>query len=129
MSGHSTQKYFKVYFALVILFLISYIVPEMMPDNKVMVLLSAFGIAIVKALMVCAYFMHLNTERKFVWYLLISCLTMMYLFYIALVPDIMRKEGHNWKSHIEVVMPENHHGHDDHHGDKHENTEHHEEKN
>lgn len=120
MSGHSTQKYFKVYFILLVLFLISYIVPETMPDNKTMVLLSAFGIAIVKALMVCAYFMHLNTEKKFVWYLLITCLTMMYLFYIALVPDIMRKEGHNWKSTIEVVMPDNHHGHGD--------SEHHEEK-
>jgi len=93
-----------------------------MPDNKTMVLLSAFGIAIVKALMVCAYFMHLNTEKKFVWYLLITCLTMMYLLYIALVPDIMRKEGQNWKSNIEVVMPDNHHG------DAHGKTEHHEEK-
>lgn len=120
MSGHSTSSYTKIYIVLVVLFIISYVVPEV-SSNQAAILISAFGIAVVKALVVAAYFMHLNTERKFVWYMLITTLSFMYLFYIALAPDIMKKEGHNWKSNIVVEVPEDtHHGDDSHaEGEKH----------
>lgn len=118
MSGHSANHYFKIYIALVILFLISWVVPEV-STNKIIVGLAAFGIAIVKAFMVVAYFMHLNVEKKFVWYMLITTLGFMYLMYIALKPDIQHKEGKHWKSNIVVEVPESHGHHgDEHHGEK-----------
>ena len=119
MSGHSTSHYTKIYFILLVLFVISVIFPEMFPDSKIIVGLTAFGIAFVKAFMVVAYFMHLNVEKKFVWYMLLTCLGFMYLMYIALKPDIERKEGLHWKSNIVVEVPEGH----GHHGD--EDKEHH----
>ena len=113
MSGHSSSHYFKIYFALVILFLISWVVPEV-SENKIIILLSAFGIAAVKAYMVVAYFMHLNIEKKFVLYMLITTLAFMYLLFVVLTADIKQKKGHNWKSNIVVEVPEGHGHHDDH---------------
>jgi hypothetical protein len=43
--------------------------------NKILTLITAFGIAIVKALIVAAFFMHLNVEKKYIWYVLLTMLT------------------------------------------------------
>jgi caa(3)-type oxidase subunit IV len=121
MSEHEHVNYKKIYIWLVIMFLISVIGPEMFPDNKAIVLITAFGIAVVKAIMVAGYFMHLAHEKRYIWYGFITSLSLLFLFIIAIAPDIMNKEGKNWKSTIEVVAEPKAHGdhganHSEHHG-------------
>ena len=121
MGEHGTKGYIKIYVILLVLFVVSVLGPEL--GIKAVTLITAFGIAIVKALMVCAYFMHLNTEKRYIWYMLITCLALLFMFFAALTPDIMAKEGRNWKSKIEFVNFNTHHG-DDHHGDDHHGEDH-----
>ena len=93
--AHSPGSYVKIWAILVILLTISVIGP--MAEIKVITLITAFGIAIVKALMVAAKFMHLNVEKRYIWYLLFTGLLFMFLFFTGISPDIMEAEGANWK--------------------------------
>ena len=63
---HSHPDYWKIYKWLLVLFLISVAGPALFPGIKGIVLLTAFGIAVVKALMVVSNFMHLNIEKHFI---------------------------------------------------------------
>ena len=51
--------------------------------GQIFVLVTAFGIAFVKAYLVAAKFMHLDVEKPFVWYLLTTCLVFMVLFFMG----------------------------------------------
>ena len=68
--GHnvSDQHYVKIWGILLVLLVISICGP--MLEIKVVTLITAFGIAIVKAWVVASYFMHLNIEKNI---LLICC--------------------------------------------------------
>jgi caa(3)-type oxidase subunit IV len=95
----------KVYWILLVLFVISVMGPEVArifeipaPWNKVLVLSTAFGIALVKAYYVVAYFMHLKFEKKIVSYMLVTTLVFMFLFFFAVAPDVMKHEGSNWSN-------------------------------
>ncbi len=103
--GHHGPGYVKVYVILLVLFLISVAGPEVKDSvsemtsplvAKWMVLITAFGIAFVKAYYVCAYFMHLKFERKIVTYMLTTTIVFMLLFFFAVSPDVMRHDGSNW---------------------------------
>lgn len=93
---HSHPNYFKIWVTLVVLLVLSVAGP--MLGVPWLTLITAFGIAIVKALMVAAYFMHLNIEKKIIWYLLLVCLSLMIFFFFAIAPDIMAHHGTNWRS-------------------------------
>jgi caa(3)-type oxidase subunit IV len=92
---HSVSSYVKIWGILVVLLIISVVGP--MAEIKVITLVTAFGIAIVKALMVAAKFMHLNVEKRYIWYLLFTGLLFIFLFFTGIAPDIMKGEGSNWK--------------------------------
>ena len=137
---HSIKPYLKIYYWLLGLFLISFVGPfiadEFMASEdgisyttfgQIFVLVTAFGIAFVKAYLVAAKFMHLDVEKPFVWYLLTTCLVFMVLFFAAVSPDIQNHSGDNWtnegakaavKAGIEKGRKQLHH-HDDDHGDDH----------
>jgi caa(3)-type oxidase subunit IV len=67
---------------------------EMSPTAaKITVLVTAFGIAFVKAYFVIAYFMHLKFEIKYVQYMLGTTVVFMLLFFSAVAPDVMRHDG------------------------------------
>ena len=105
MAGHRHPSYFKIYILLVALFLVSWAGPEVSDrifgedtvSGFVFVLFAAFGIAIVKAYYVCAYFMHLKFEKIYAPYLLLTMLALMFVFFFGTASDAMLKEGHNWK--------------------------------
>ena len=63
---------------------------------RLLTLISAFGIAIVKAYLVCRYFMHLNIEKKWVAYILGFMLALMLVFFGGVSPDVSRHEGLRW---------------------------------
>lgn len=87
-------KYIKIYLILLGLLIVSILGPEL--GNTFITLITAFGIAIVKAYMVCAYFMHLNVEKKIIWYMMIISLVLVFVFYFGTAPDIQKADGHQW---------------------------------
>lgn len=92
--------YFKIYVTLLVLFLVSVAGPVVgdLVGSKALVLFTAFGIAVVKAYLVCAHFMHLNVEKRYITYLLTTTLVFMFLFYAGVSPDVMEHHGRNWKN-------------------------------
>ena len=94
-AEHSIN-YVKMWVILLILLAISIIGP--MFDILILTLVTAFGIAVVKALMVASYFMHLNTEKKYIWWLLIGSLLFLIALFVGMAPDIYKDGGTNWRN-------------------------------
>lgn len=94
------KHYNKIYYTLVALFLVSWAGPAVgdLVHSKALVLVTAFGIAVVKAYLVCAHFMHLNVEKRYVSYLLTVSLVFMFLFFAGAGPDVMEHRGRNWEN-------------------------------
>jgi len=65
-------------------------------DLRIVTLLTAFGIAFVKAYLVAKHFMHLNVEKPIVHYMLGACLAFLVVFFAAISPDVMNHEGRRW---------------------------------
>ena len=65
----------------------------------VMTLLTAFGIAFVKAFIVIKYFMHLTVEKKYIGFLLLTMVAFMLVFVGGVSPDVMKHEGQRWVNH------------------------------
>lgn len=93
---HGPMYYVKVWGILLVLFAISVIGPEL--GIRWVTLVTAFGIAVVKAGMVAAYFMHLNIEKRYIHWMLWSMLIFVFVFFAGIATDIMKPEGHNWKN-------------------------------
>ncbi len=103
MSEHAEHhvNYVKIWAILLCLLVVSILGP--MIGIKAVTLITAFGIAIVKAYLVAKNFMHLNIEPRFAVYLLCTVLVFMLLFFAGAAPDVMKHEGTNWvKPAIEV---------------------------
>ncbi|GDX80493.1 hypothetical protein LBMAG42_23040 [Deltaproteobacteria bacterium] len=111
-ATHEDAHYIKIWAILVALLVVSVTGP--MLEIRVVTLLTAFGIAVVKAFLVAKHFMHLDTEKKFVVQLLVVCLGLVFLFFMATSPDIMKHFGMNWvnESAKNANIPEKivHHG-------------------
>jgi caa(3)-type oxidase subunit IV len=110
-------NYIRVWAILCVLLVVSALGPLL--EIRVVTLVTAFGIAIVKAYMVCVNFMHLNVEKRYVVYLLSTCLVFMLLFFTASAPDVMKFEGTNWEKPIVRTPPPAEH-HEGGHGGAHE---------
>jgi caa(3)-type oxidase subunit IV len=91
---HAHPSYVRIW--LILLGLLAVSVTGPMIGIRAVTLVTAFGIAIVKAFMVCRYFMHMNLERRYITYLVGSMLVLMFLMVGALSPDIMHHQGANW---------------------------------
>ena len=120
-DAHSPAHYVKVWGILVALLVVSVLGPEL--GIKSVTLFTAFGIAVIKAYMVAKNFMHLNVEKRFVVYLLMTALAFMFLFYAGVAPDVMQHHGDNWKNvaadaevQRALAAGAENHGHGDDHG-------------
>ena len=119
-AHHSASYYIRIYWILAALLVVSIVGPlyadaDFIPKalTGTIVLVTAFGVAIVKTIMVAGKFMHLDVEKKFVWWLLITCLVAMFICFAGLAPDIMNDRGANWINHNDFVttIPDVHHCH------------------
>ena len=90
------RHYVKVWGILVVLLAVSVLGPLM--EIPLLMLITAFGIAIVKILMVAANFMHLKFEIRYIWFLLTAALLAMLVLFMGLLPDITKHEGANWEN-------------------------------
>lgn len=97
-------NYVKVWGILLVLLVVSIAGPFL--GIKIVTLLTAFGIAIVKAYLVAKNFMHLNIEPRYAIYLLTTMLVFMLLFFAGVAPDVMKHEGRNWVKPIVQVEGE-----------------------
>jgi caa(3)-type oxidase subunit IV len=93
-TTHAHPSYVRIYFALLGLLAISLIGPTL--GIPIVTLVTAFGIAIVKATMVAAYFMHLDIEERYVWYILLVMLGFMLVMFAGIAPDVLAPSGQNW---------------------------------
>ncbi len=105
-SHHAPIYYVKIWALLLVLLVVSILGP--MLGHKVLTLITAFGIAIVKALIVAAFFMHLNIEKKYVWYILFAMLAMVGMFFFGTAADIMKPTGSNWEKVTALKLIEEH---------------------
>jgi caa(3)-type oxidase subunit IV len=88
------KHYKKIYGILVILMIVTVVGPEL--GIQWLTLITAFGIAVVKAYLVCKNFMHLNVQPRYVIYMLSTALVFMLLFYAGTAGDVQKHSGDNW---------------------------------
>jgi caa(3)-type oxidase subunit IV len=94
-AGHGTHRnYVKIWSILVVLLVVSVIGP--FAGIRVVTLITAFGIALVKAYMVAKNFMHLDVEKPIIQWLMAVALVLMVLMFSGLAPDVMKDRGRNW---------------------------------
>ena len=99
MSDHTHEShYIKIWAILCVLLVVSVVGPFVGEATgiPIITLITAFGIAFVKAYMVAKNFMHVNVEKPVVHYFLVTCLVFVVLFFAATAPDVMKQEGSNW---------------------------------
>jgi len=102
-SGHSVHRnYVGIWGLLVVLLVISVVGP--FAGIRLITLLTAFGVALVKAYLVAKNFMHLDVEKPIIHWLLAVILTLMVLLFSGVSPDVMKHRGRNWER-IEVAQP------------------------
>ena len=110
-ASHTATPYVKVWALLVLLLSISLLGPLI--EIPAVTLITAFGIALVKAFLVAVYFMHLHIEKRYIRYMFYSMLLMVGLLFAGTVTDIMQPAGHRWE-HPAVLEHtkayETHHG-------------------
>jgi caa(3)-type oxidase subunit IV len=93
---HGPGHYVRIWALLMVLLIISILGP--MLGHPILTLITAFGIAVVKAIIVAAYFMHLSIEKRYIWYMLTAMLLMVALFFAGVASDIHRLNGRNWQN-------------------------------
>ena len=100
-NGHSHPPYILIWFLLVVLFVAS--VAFSLFSSVVVGVVFAFFIAVVKALMVASYFMHLNIEPRFVWYMMFLALGAVFIMWLGIAPDVMEVNGAHWTKSADVL--------------------------
>jgi len=107
MSAHAPSYYVKIWAILCGLLVVSIIGP--MAGIRVVTLITAFGIAIVKAYLVAKNFMHLGIERRWVTYILLGMVAFMVVFFGGISPDVLRHKGTQWqKTYQEPAVTHEH---------------------
>jgi caa(3)-type oxidase subunit IV len=94
-AHHAHPNYVKIWAILVVLLVISVAGP--MLGIRVVTLIAAFGIALVKAYLVAKNFMHVNVEKPIVHWALGVALVLMVLLYAGVAPDVQRSRGERWE--------------------------------
>lgn len=94
-GAHSPAHYVRIWALLLALLVVSVMGPEL--GVLWLTLMTAFGVAVVKAYLVAKHFMHVNVEQRFVVYALLGALVFMFLFFAGVAPDVMKPDGALWE--------------------------------
>jgi len=106
---HSVAYYIKIWAVILVLFVISVSV-ALLSHDRPLVLVTAFGIAIVQATLVAAYFMHLNVEKRYAWYILLTMFLVLAMFYLGVQSDVNHPSGQNWVATDSMRLIKKHEG-------------------
>lgn len=96
-QAHSVSHYIQIWATILILFVVSITIAQVSYERP-FVLVTSFGIAMVQAFLVAAYFMHLREEKAYITYLLISMLLALVLLYAGTMGDVNHSAGKNWEA-------------------------------
>lgn len=88
------RNYVKIWAILTALLVVSVTGP--MVGIRVITLIAAFGVALVKAYLVAKNFMHLDVEKPIVHWALGIALVFMVLLYAGVAPDVQKTTGERW---------------------------------
>jgi caa(3)-type oxidase subunit IV len=102
-ADHPHVNYVRIWQILLALLVVSVLGP--MIGIKIVTLITAFGIAVVKAYLVAKNFMHLNLQPRYVLYILGTTLVFMLLFFAGTAGDVMKHSGDNWHKPYREPMP------------------------
>ena len=75
-----------------------------MLEIQLVTLITAFGVACVKAYMVAKHFMHITVAQRYITYLVTTCLVFMLLFFAGVAPDVMESKGDNWQKNLDTWL-------------------------
>jgi caa(3)-type oxidase subunit IV len=89
-------NYVKIWAVLVALLVVS--VLGSLSSTRAVVLVAAFGVAIVKAYLVAKNFMHVTVEKRWVPYLLMVMIAFVVILFAGVAPDVMRHAGLHWSN-------------------------------
>ena len=101
------EHYKKIFILLVIFFVISFIGPfiaDFLTESLgvphivgfLLTMVTAFGVAFLKARLVIVHFMHLPQEKPYVGYILQTTLVLIAIFIAGVMVDVLAHEGQNW---------------------------------
>lgn len=96
-AGHGEAhhvNYKKIYFTLLALLVVSVVGPFF--GIVWVTLITAFGVALVKANLVVQNFMHLRWEKRIMKWMLATSVVLMFLLFAGVSPDVMKHTGANW---------------------------------
>ncbi len=97
---HAPRNYVRIWALLCVLLVVSIIGPTL--EIRVVTLITAFGVAILKAYLVAKHFMHLDIEQRWVAYVLVAMLAFMVVYFGGVAPDVLKQTGHRWeKTYVE----------------------------
>ena len=102
-DDHPPVNYIRIWQILLALLVVSVMGPFL--GIKIVTLITAFGIAVVKAYLVAKNFMHLNLQPRYVLYILGTTLVFMLLFFAGTAPDVMKHAGDNWQKPYREPVP------------------------
>jgi len=92
---HDHPNYVKIWAILTGLLVVSVTGP--MLGIRVVTLIAAFGIALIKAYLVAKNFMHLNIEKPVVHWVIGLALVIMVVLYAGVAPDVEQSKGMRWE--------------------------------
>jgi caa(3)-type oxidase subunit IV len=87
-------NYVKIWAILVALLIVS--VLGTFSSIRIVILIAAFGVAIVKAFLVAKNFMHVTVEKRWVPYLLLVMIAFIVILFAGVSPDVMQNSGLHW---------------------------------
>jgi caa(3)-type oxidase subunit IV len=90
-------NYIRIWAVLLVLLVVSVLGP--LTGIRPLILITAFGVAVVKAYLVARNFMHVNIERRWIPYLLLVCLILVAVLFVGVAPDVMKHRGLNWENY------------------------------
>ena len=88
-APHHHVNYYYIFFALVILTIVTVLVAFHRFESEVVNLLLALLVATIKATLVAMFFMHLKFEGKLIYMIFIVPLLLCVLLTVALIPDVL----------------------------------------
>ena len=103
-EGHVETNYVKIWVWLVGLLVVSVAGPFL--EIFWITMVTAFGIACVKAWMVAKHFMHITMEPRYVGHIVVTSVVFLLLFFAAVAPDVMNAEGTLWLKPTWLGPPE-----------------------
>lgn len=96
MAEHVHRNYVKIWAMLCALLALSILGP--MIGIRMLTLITAFGVAIVKAFLVAKHFMHLDIEKRWVAYVLLAMIAFIVVMFAGISPDVMKHDGLFWEN-------------------------------